>query len=123
MLIIDGQIRVSIDSEEVYVRKSSYCARFIKPSNSVYDLDRRLVKRALRSVRASLENLPPSAKLVYKVLEYEGPLTTREIRAKTGLPARTVSYALKRLLTKKLVVKKPYSRDPRKSVYMLNVTP
>lgn len=43
------------------------------------------------------EDLPPSSKLVYKVLEYEGSLTQRELAEETRLPQRTVREALNRL--------------------------
>ena len=44
-----------------------------------------------------IADLPPSAKLVYKVLEYDGPLTQKGIVKESMLSARTVRYALERL--------------------------
>ena len=41
-----------------------------------------------------LSDLPPSAKLVYKVLEYNGPMTQKDIVEESMLSARTVRYAL-----------------------------
>jgi len=44
-----------------------------------------------------ITDLPPSAKLVFKVLEYKGPLTQKGIVEESMLSARTVRYALERL--------------------------
>jgi len=44
-----------------------------------------------------LDDLPPRAKLVFKVLEYNGPLTQKGIVQESMLSARTVRYALERL--------------------------
>ncbi|MFC7165234.1 MarR family transcriptional regulator [Halospeciosus flavus] len=64
-------------------------------------------------------DLPPSAKLVLKVLEYEGPLTQQEITEETRLPQRTVRDALDRLLEEGIVTKEPYFRDARQSQYAI----
>lgn len=44
-----------------------------------------------------LEDLPPSAKYVYRTLEYEGPLTQSELADETLLPMSTVRKALRAL--------------------------
>ncbi len=123
ILIIDGQIRHSINTETIVIRKAEYDAKFLRLRiDTSSDFDRRLARRAgSQTVTASLEDLPPSAKLVYKVLEYEGPLTTREIISKTGLPPRTVRYAINLLIDKRLVVKRHFDRDARVSVYSINM--
>jgi len=41
--------------------------------------------------------MPPSAKLVYKVLEFKGLLTQKDLIKETYLPARTVRSALERM--------------------------
>lgn len=51
----------------------------------------------------ALDDLPPSAKLVYKALEMEGSHTTTELEACTSLPRRTVRYAVDRLLEEDVV--------------------
>lgn len=56
----------------------------------------------------------PSAKLVYKVLELDAPLTYSEIEANTLLPKRTVGYALSRLQDTDLIETTPCLNDPRK---------
>lgn len=59
----------------------------------------------------------PSAKLVYKVLELDAPLTHSEIEDNTLLPNRTVSYALSRLQDANLIETTPCPSDPRKKNY------
>lgn len=60
---------------------------------------------------------PPSAKLVYKVLELDAPLTHGEIASAAVLPDRTVSYALSRLREADIVEDAPCPQDPRKRNY------
>jgi DNA-binding MarR family transcriptional regulator len=66
-----------------------------------------------------LDELPPSAKLVYKVLEYDGPLTQKQIVEESMLSARTVRYALERLEDIDLVSQDVYFADARQSLYEL----
>jgi transcription initiation factor IIE alpha subunit len=65
--------------------------------------------------------LPPSAKLVYKVLETSGLITQKEIIEKTYLPPRTVRYALNRLRDENILKERFYFRDARQSLYGLNL--
>ena len=64
--------------------------------------------------------MPPSAKLVYKVLESSGLLTQKDIIKKTYLPPRTVRYALNRLRDENVLVERFYFKDARQSLYGLN---
>ncbi|WP_435361071.1 MarR family transcriptional regulator [Haloarchaeobius sp. DFWS5] len=67
-----------------------------------------------------LEELPPSAKLVFKVLEYDGPLTQKQIVEESMLSARTVRYALERLQDIDLVNQDVYFADARQSLYEID---
>jgi DNA-binding MarR family transcriptional regulator len=69
--------------------------------------------------RDTLRELPPSAKLVAKVLEADSPLSQGEIADETLLPDRTVRYALNRLQDADLVGARHSFRDARKQVYFL----
>jgi len=71
------------------------------------------------ALRSRLESLPPSAKLVYKTLEYEGPLTQGQLADRSLLPARTVRYALSTLEDEAVVTEKLYIQDARKRLYSL----
>jgi DNA-binding MarR family transcriptional regulator len=64
-------------------------------------------------------DLPPSAKLVYKVLEYKGPLTQKGIVEESMLSARTVRYALERLEEVGAVSEDVYFADARQNLYEL----
>ena len=64
-----------------------------------------------------LADLPPSAKLVYKVLEYNGQLTQKGIVEESMLSARTVRYALERLEEVGAVTEDVYFADARQNLY------
>lgn len=72
------------------------------------------------SLRSRLESLPPSAKLVYKTLEYEGSLTQGQLADRSLLPARTVRYALSTLDDEDVVTEDLYIQDARKRLYSLS---
>ena len=68
----------------------------------------------------TIGHLPPSAKLVYKVLETGGPLTQKDLIRETALPSRTVRYAINRLKDEKFLIERHYFIDARQSLYGLN---
>ena len=70
--------------------------------------------------RERLRELPPSAKLVAKVLETESPLSQGRLAEESLLPDRTVRYALNRLEEQDLVESRYSFRDARKQVYFLS---
>jgi len=70
----------------------------------------------------SIEDLPPSAKLVFKVLQYDGPLTQKQIVQESMLSARTVRYALERLEGIGVVDESVYFADARQSLYSIDET-
>ncbi|APW96304.1 ArsR family transcriptional regulator [Halobiforma lacisalsi AJ5] len=69
--------------------------------------------------RERLRDLPPSAKLVAKVLETDSPLSQGQLAEESLLPDRTVRYALNRLEDVGLVGSRYSFRDARKQVYFL----
>lgn len=69
--------------------------------------------------RDRLRELPPSAKLVAKVLESDTPLSQGQLAEESLLPDRTVRYALNRLEESDLVDSRYSFRDARKQVYFL----
>jgi len=71
--------------------------------------------------REELRELPPSAKLVAKVLEYEGALTQSQLATETMLPPRTVRYGLSRLEEVEAVDSRFSFNDARKRVYTLAI--
>lgn len=66
--------------------------------------------------------LPPSAKLVFKVLEYSGAHTQKEIVERSRLSARTVRSALENLTDIGAVTEEVYIPDARQRLYRLDDT-
>jgi len=116
MVIMDGDVRVPLKSDFVGIEKSKYDALFIEFSKE-YAIEKKMKKRTATLASAHTKNLPPSAKLVFKILSYEGDLTQKEVINATGLPERTVRYALELLLRKGLITQSPYLNDARQTVY------
>jgi transcription initiation factor IIE alpha subunit len=69
----------------------------------------------------NIGHLPPSAKLVYRVLETDGQLTQKDLIEKTLLPSRTVRYALNRLKNENCLIERHYFIDARQSLYGLKI--
>lgn len=70
--------------------------------------------------REALQSLPPSAKLVAKVLEHHGTLTQSQLAEETLLPPRTVRYALTRLEDANVIRSRFSFSDARKRLYSLD---
>jgi DNA-binding MarR family transcriptional regulator len=68
-----------------------------------------------------VRDLPPSAKLVAKVLEYNESLTQSQLAEETLLPPRTVRYALSRLEDVDVVESRFSFADARKRIYTLTI--
>jgi len=69
----------------------------------------------------AVRDLPPSAKLVAKVLEYNESLTQSQLAEETLLPPRTVRYALSRLEDVDVVESRFSFADARKRIYTLTI--
>jgi len=116
-VILDG-------GERLRVRKSLECLKHQFPARLV-NLTEDSVATSLiaKKVRLAedLLGMPPSAKLVLKTLEYEGPLSQKELVSRSMLPERTVRLALSYLLDKGYVKKKVSLRDARQRIYELKI--
>ena len=69
----------------------------------------------------AVAELPPSAKLVAKVLEYNERLTQSQLASETMLPSRTVRYAVTRLDEVGAIESRFSFTDARKRVYTLAI--
>lgn len=78
-----------------------------------------VAEQAAEDYRERLRELPPSAKLVAKVLEMDAPLSQGQLAEESLLPDRTVRYALNRLEEQDLVDSRYSFQDARKQVYFL----
>jgi DNA-binding MarR family transcriptional regulator len=72
-------------------------------------------------LRETIQDLPPSAKLVAIVLEHNGTLSQRELAAESLLPERTVRLGLDQLEEVDVVESKTSLKDARKRLYTLSV--
>lgn len=70
-------------------------------------------------IRERLRELPPSAKLVARILAEDGPLAPGPLAEQSLLPKRTMRYAINRLEEADLVDTRPSLQDARKQVYLL----
>jgi len=73
------------------------------------------------ATKDAIRELPPSAKLVAKVLEYNDTLTQSQLADETLLPPRTVRYALNRLDEIGVVDSRFSFTDARKRIYTLDI--
>lgn len=70
-----------------------------------------------KGARELLSPLPPSAKLVYYVLDEEGRFDQTGLAEETRLSTRTVRFAVEKLTEVGLVTEGLCPRDARRSVY------
>ncbi|MEM3437787.1 MAG: NAD(+)/NADH kinase [Nitrososphaerales archaeon] len=114
-VIVDGTYRVKV-REKVEVFKFPEPARFVRPYESSKAIEK-IVKKV--KLAEELLKMPPSAKLILKTLEYEGPLTQKDLVKKTMLPDRTARLALSLLIERGLVRRRSMLRDARQKVYYI----
>ena len=76
---------------------------------------------SLTELRDAIQDLPPSAKLVALVLEYEGTLSQQEIAAESLLPERTVRLGLEQLQQVDVAEARTSLQDARRRLYSLSV--
>lgn len=115
-VIPDGGRRIPI-------KKQLQCAKHPFPARLVRLADDSAISLIAKKVRLAedLLGMPPSAKLVMKTLEYEGPMSQKDLTSRTMLPERTVRLALSHLLAKGYVKKKSSLRDARQRIYELKI--
>jgi transcriptional antiterminator len=66
-----------------------------------------------------LLDLPPSAKLIFRALQEEEPLTQKQIAKETQLSPRTVRSSLGQLEEIEAVDERSYFMDNRQKVYKI----
>jgi NAD+ kinase len=118
-MVLDGRERVRIAKNEIVrVSRHDVPARFVRFGEKRYT---RILGKLKREGDPSpvLQDAPPSARFVLKLLEFEGPLTQQEMIRESGLSPRTIRNALTFLLSQGFVTKEPSLRDARQDVYTL----
>lgn len=66
------------------------------------------------------ERLPESARRVFAAVREDGPLTHADLRRRTGLPPRTVRFAVKRLKDEGFVDTRCSLRDCRNTYFFVS---
>jgi NAD+ kinase len=115
---------VVLDGLDRYKVKNSVEATNYEPSAKIIRLkkDTTAISAIAKKVKLAEElfNMPPSSKLLLKILEYEGSMNQKELVKKTMLPDRTVRLAMSHLLEKGYVKKKVSIRDSRQKIYEIS---
>ena len=112
-VVLDGADRLKVKKNVKYSKFKSP-ARIIRMENNTTSISAMVKKVHLAE---DLLRMPPSSKLILKMLEYEGAMSQKELIGKTLLPARTVRIALARLLEKGYVQRKVSILDSRQKIY------
>jgi len=93
-VVLDGIDRLKINSK-------LEATRFTPPARIIrMKTDSTAISALANKVKLAEElwAMPPSSKLLLKILEYEGSMTQKELASKTLLPDRTVRLAMKHLM-------------------------
>jgi NAD+ kinase len=115
--VMDGQVRKKVNGGSVTVKRSESDAHLVKfTTERIAALRGKLLRRTKFPDDATM-SLPPSAKLVLKVLEYHGYMSQKELIEETKLPGRTVRYALSQLISAGLIEKRVSLRDSRQGLF------
>ena len=115
-VVLDGLDRYKV-TQKVECTKflpSARIIRFKKDSTAISALAKKV------HLAEDLLSMPPSSKLLLKMLEYEGEMTQKDLAKKTLLPSRTVRLALSHLLKKGYIKKKVSIRDARQKIYEIS---
>ena len=114
-VVLDGIDRYKVD-------KTLECTKYAPARIIRMKMDSTAISALAKKVHLAedLLNMPPSSKLLLKILEYEGAMTQKELATKTMLPDRTVRLALSHLLGKGYVKKKVSIRDSRQKIYEIS---
>ncbi len=117
-LISDGRFRSRLRGNEILIRKYEEPARFVVFKEFSRSSVEKLKKR--QDIRIDdVDKAPPSAKFIIKLLEYEGPLTQKDIVRLSSLQARTVRHGLSYLKKKDIIEERRSLQDARYSIYHL----
>jgi len=112
-VVLDGIDRFKINSK-------LEATRFTPPARIIrMKSDSTAISALANKVKLAEEllSMPPSSKLLLKILEYEGSMTQKELASKTLLPDRTVRLAMKHLMEKGYVKRKVSMQDARQKIY------
>ena len=112
-VVLDGIDRFKINSNLI-------ATRFTPPARIIrMKADSTAISALAKKVKLAEEllSMPPSSKLLLKILEYEGSMTQKELASKTLLPDRTIRLAMKHLMEKGYIKRKVSMQDARQKIY------
>ncbi|MFW9871421.1 MAG: MarR family transcriptional regulator [Candidatus Thorarchaeota archaeon] len=66
-------------------------------------------------------DLPRSALIILDHIEEHGPIAPRDLAKRSKIPLRTVTFALKKLVNQRLLLKVPNFMDMRKPLYHADI--
>ncbi len=115
-VVLDGIDRFKF-TEKIEVTKFTPSARIVR-MNAYSSAVSALAKKV--KLAEELLAMPPSSKLLLKILEYEGSMTQKELVSKTMIPSRTVRLALKHLMENGHIRRKISMRDARQKIYEIS---
>jgi len=116
-VVLDGGRRIGI-KKILECTKHSHGAKLVRLIGE--DSTTTLIAKKIK-IAEELLNMPPSAKLILKILEYEGAMSQKDLASKTLLPERTIRLSLGHLLNRGYVKKKTSLRDARQRIYELKI--
>ncbi|MFB5599022.1 MAG: NAD(+)/NADH kinase [Nitrososphaeraceae archaeon] len=116
-VVLDGGRRIGI-KKILECNKHSHAAKLVRLIGE--DSATALIAKKIK-IAEELLNMPPSAKLILKILEYEGAMSQKDLASKTLLPERTIRLSLGHLLNRGYVKKKTSLRDARQRIYELKI--
>ena len=117
--VLDGKYRFELDKNTVKIKKASVPAMFVRFKPGVHSRVFNKLRMKFETSSALSKDAPPSAKFIYKILQYEGPLTQKELIKASMLPGRTVRSSLKYLIKNSLIIRQTSLRDTRQSRFIV----
>jgi NAD+ kinase len=115
-VVLDGGKRVTV-KRKLECNKYEYPTRLVR---MIKDSSAKIIEKKVK-LAEDLLNMPPSAKLILKTMEYEGALSQKDLCKRTLLPERTIRLSLSHLLQRGYVRKKTSLRDARQKTYELRI--
>ena len=117
-IVCDGRFRYPFKGKRITIRRFERPANFVTINELKKTPIEKMKNRELLNT-PYIEGAPPSAKFILKLLQYEGPLTQKDIINLSSLQIRTVRHGISYLKKKGLIEEHKALRDARLSVYRL----
>ncbi|MCL4397393.1 hypothetical protein M1494_03560 [Candidatus Parvarchaeota archaeon] len=116
-IVCDGRFRYPFKGKQITIKRHEHPANFI----TINEIKKTPIEK-MKSRELSIpliDNAPPSAKFILKLLQYEGPLTQKDIISLSALQIRTVRHGISYLKKKGFIEENKTLRDARFSIYRL----